>query len=113
MNIANEARYMISIKNQKQSAPPGAGLPGGEKADLSKRDQENFRGRRFIPAGPDLLNQEGAEFALIGAGGKPEEELGVDLKAEEEDESSADILRDLRLDAKEHPLEPLFEGEWK
>ncbi len=113
MNIAKDARYVISVKNPERPAPPGVGLPGGEKAELTKRDQEKFRGRRFIPADPDLLNQEGAEFVLIGAGGKPEEELGVDLEAEDEDERSADILKDLRLNAKEHPLEPLFEGEWK
>ncbi len=110
MNIRKEASYIITVKNPEAGSPPGAGLPGSEKADLSEPEQDKFHGRRFIPADPELLNRDGVEFILIGADETPDEELGIDLHPEDEDRESADIFRDLRLESSEHLVEPLFEG---
>ena len=50
---------------------------------------------------------------LIGAKEDPRKELGIQLEAEQETESSADIFTDLRMKQSEHPVAPLFEGKWE
>jgi len=113
-NIEPEGSYIISVKNPQQGAPRGAGLPEQEKATLPQAQQRRFRGRRFIdPDPPVLLDHTGAEFILVGAEEHPEQELEVDLQAEDENEASAEIFRDLRLHRSDVPLEPLFTGEWR
>jgi hypothetical protein len=39
--------------------------------------------------------------------------LGIELKPEEEFEAQAAIFKDLMLEQDQHPLEPLFRGEWR
>lgn len=112
MNIKSEASYVFTVKNPAAGAPPGMGLPRDEKAGLPPGLHEKFGSRRFIPVEPELLDYPGTEFILIGATEEPEEELGLDLAPEREDERSADIFTDLRLRLSEHPVEPLFEGAW-
>jgi hypothetical protein len=113
-NIDAEGSYIISVKNPLKPSPRRAGLPREEKAALPQSQQARFRGRRFIdPDPPDLLDHAGTEFMLIGARANPEEELDVDLGAEEENAASSEILRDLHLRHGGTPLEPLFKGEWR
>jgi hypothetical protein len=75
--------------------------------------KDKFKGRRFISLEPALLDYEGAELVLVGATTRPEEELGIELKPEEESETEAAIFSDLKLERDQHPLEPLFKGEWR
>ncbi len=113
-NIEEEASYIISIKNPESGSPQAAGLAEERKAELPKYLQEKFRGRRFVEADPpEFLDKEGIEFILISASVNIEEELGVTLHPQNEDEHSADIFKTLRLDRSEHPVKPLLQGEWK
>ncbi len=50
---------------------------------------------------------------LIGARSDPERAYDVDLQAEHETAEKADIFRKLKLSRRDHPLEPLLEGEWR
>lgn len=111
--IEPEASYIIAVKNPEAGAPAGVGLPPRQQADLPRREQERFEGRRFISADPELLDQEGVEFVLIGAAHDVEEELDVRLDAEAEDAESADIFRRLHVPREKHPTEPLTKGEWR
>lgn len=92
LTIEAEASYILAIKNPLAGAPAGAGLAPQQQADLPKRKQERFEGRRFTSADPDLLDQEGIEFVLIGAARDVEEELDVRLDAEAEDAESGEIF---------------------
>ena len=96
-----------------QQAPPQAGLPERDEADYPTSLQREFRGRRFASEDPHLLDYEGAEFVLIGARSDPERAYGVEIEAEHETADKADIFRKLKLSRREHPVEPLFEGEWR
>jgi hypothetical protein len=49
---------------------------------------------------------------LIGAAENAEEELGIEFKPDDENEHTANVLRDLKL-PREIAREPLFEGQWK
>lgn len=40
-------------------------------------------------------------------------ELGIELKPEDETESSADVFKDLKLERERHPVKPLFKGKWE
>jgi hypothetical protein len=113
LNIEPEASYIFSIKNPEASAPPGVGLAPREKAGYPERLQEEFRGRRFLPATPELLNYEGVEVLLIGSTEDPQAELGIELHPQPESEWSADVFQDLRMEKSRHPTEPLFTGEWR
>jgi hypothetical protein len=69
-----------------------------------------FRGRKFAPLDPDLLDVAGLELVLIGASDDVEAELGIHLDARSE---RLDLLGDLRLDPREHPLAPAVDGTWR
>lgn len=110
--IAPEASFALSIKNPEAGQPKGAGLEPGRKPDYSDRLQKAFRGRRFASEDVRLLDHEGTEFILVGARRNPEEAYGEDLDAESESEKSTDVVKQLHFRKSEHPMKPLFEGEW-
>jgi hypothetical protein len=114
LNIPEQGSYVIAIRNPELDAPPGVGLRDEEKAELPRRLQSRFRGRRFVPADPpEYLDREGAEFVLIGADEDVSDELGVRLHPQHETMETAEIFNELRLEPREHPLKPLFEGKWQ
>ena len=113
LNIERQGAYILSIRNPEKPAPPGAGLTEREEAHYPKSLQREFRGRRFAAEDPHLLDYEGAEFVLIGARSDPERAYDVNLQAEHETAENADIFRKLKLSRRDHPLEPLLEGEWR
>jgi hypothetical protein len=113
LTIEPEASYILAIKNPRAGAPAGAGLDPRQRADLPSREQERFGQRRFTSADPELLDEEGIEFVLIGAASDVEKELDVRLDAEAENTESAEIFRRLHLPREKHPTEPLTEGEWR
>jgi hypothetical protein len=76
--------------------------------------QQRFRGRRFINLDPpDFLDHEGCEILLVATRPGGLEELGISLDARQEDEETADIFTDLRLEKSLHPLTPLLKGTWE
>lgn len=110
LNIAPEAMYVFSVKNPRASAPPQAGLPPEQRADYPIPLQEEFDGRRWLPADPiELIDHEGAEILLIGA---REDVEDVEDVAPLESLDEAEVADVLGLDRDTHPLEPLFRGEW-
>lgn len=115
LNIEPEGSYILSIKNPEKPSPAQAGLgeePGS--ADFPQHLQQQFQDRRFIAADPpDFLNYPGVELLLIGATEDVSEELGLELHPQEETESTAEILNNLRMRKSRHPIEPLFQGEWR
>lgn len=113
LDIEKKGSYIVTVRNPDAPAPPQAGLVGGQKAALPEKLRRRFRGRRFAELEPDFLDHEGTELVFIGAKTSPEEELGITLAPEDERENEAAIFRDLELERDQHPLEPLFEGEWR
>ncbi|MGW3173417.1 hypothetical protein [Streptomyces sp. NPDC001153] len=111
--IEPEASYILAVKNPRAGAPAGVGPPPPQRADLPSRDQDRFEGRRFTSAEPELLDQEGTEFVLIGAAHDVERELDVQLDTEAESPESAEIFRRLHMPREKHPVEPLTKGEWR
>lgn len=113
LNIPRQGAYILSIANPQRSPPPGAGLPEREEVHYPKALQREFQGRRFATADPGLLDFEGAEFVLVGAGTDPERAYDLDLDAEHETAAKADIFRQLKLSPRDLPLAPLLKGEWR
>jgi hypothetical protein len=113
LNIAEEASFALSIKNPEKGSPRNTGLDSVEKADYPEKLQKEFRDRRFATEDPRLLDYEGAQFILIGAGSDVKRDLGIDLEPEDESEATPDIFKQLRLSKGKHPIEPLLTGEWR
>ena len=113
LNITEEASFALSIKNPEKGSPRNTGLDSAEKADYPDKLQKEFRDRRFATEDPRLLDYEGAQFILIGAGSDVKRDLGIDLEPEDESEGTADIFKRLRLSKGKHPIEPLLTGEWR
>ncbi|MDN5848181.1 MAG: hypothetical protein L0H63_00890 [Nitrococcus sp.] len=113
LGIKTEASFALSIKNPEKGQRTAGGLKEAQQADYPKPLQERFRNRRFDTEHPELLDYEGAEIILVGARTDPEEAYGLDLEPEQEDQGTADIIKDLRMVQSRHPIEPLFRGEWR
>lgn len=113
LDIQPEASYIVAAKNPEVPSRPGVGLSADRRTDLPDPLQRRFDRRRFIPADPDLLNQDGVEFVLIGASHDIEQELGIHLDTEKETEATAEIFQRLRMPPDRHPSEPLTRGEWR
>ncbi|MFP4225079.1 MAG: hypothetical protein ACLFVN_13570 [Phycisphaeraceae bacterium] len=114
MNIEQEASYIVSVKNPEKGAPRAAGLKEERQAAYPKSLQEQFRDRKFADADPpEFFDHEGCEFVLVSAAEDVAEELGIELDPQEEDESTAEIFNDLRMERSEHPTEPLLKGKWE
>lgn len=113
-HIGQEGSYILSIKNPGKSSPPRVGLGDGQKAEYPQKLQQVFGDRRFADADPpELLDYPGAELMLVGAEEKPAAELDIGLEPDRETAATADIFTDLKLNRKDHPVKPLFEGRWQ
>lgn len=113
LNIRPQASFSISIKNPEAGSPPGAGRQEEEKADYPRELQKQFQGRRFAYGDLRLLDYEGAEFILIGAGDDPQRQYALDLPAEDETPRTADIFAQFRLERQGKRVEPLLKGRWR
>jgi len=114
LNIVQEGSYIVAVKNPEAPSPEGVGLDETRRARLPSGLRACFRGRRFIPVDPpELLDYEGVEIVLVGARANVKEELGIDLEPAHETAATAEIFRELKLEASLHPLRPLFEGKWE
>jgi hypothetical protein len=112
LNIAPKASFVLSVRNPEKGAPRTAGRSREDQPDYPKELQEDFGNRRFASGDLRLLDYEGAEILLVGARSDPEQAYKVDLGAEDEDEGSAEIFKELRFAKSRHPARPLLSGEW-
>ena len=113
LNIEAEASYILSVKNPEAGSPSGAGLSEDQQAKFPKTLQERFGGRRFIAVDPpEFLNHDGAELLLIAASDDVDEELGISLDPQDEDENKAEVFEELRLKKSKQTVKPLVEGAW-
>ncbi|XP_021888133.1 uncharacterized protein LOC110807331 [Carica papaya] len=119
LNVEKEGSFVLQIKNPEQAAGGSSqfrGLQNKRKAAFPAHLQGLCGHRRFVPADPpDFLNYEGCELLLISASDDIEEELGLELKTEvEEDEteypSCSDLIQTFGEDAA--PVTPLLKGIW-
>jgi hypothetical protein len=115
LNIAREASDIVVVKNPKTPSEPGLGLDEARRARFPRGLAQRFRGRRFINLDPpDFLDHEGAEIVLIATGADVHElGLTLDREHEHEDEETAAIFEDLRLEKSLHPIAPLLKGTWE
>ncbi|HEX4206137.1 MAG TPA: hypothetical protein VHZ51_18455 [Ktedonobacteraceae bacterium] len=113
LQLGEEGSYILSIKNPHQPAPGQVGLRGKEPRypeDLEKKLGKH----KWIPADPpSFLDYEGTQILLIGAESDASEELGIDLQPQSEKDALDAIVNDLRLELPQHPLAPLFKGQWQ
>jgi len=108
LRILPEASYIAAAFNPE--APPRLGRRRAFSGELPAWARERFAGRRFAPLDPHLLDVEGLELVLLGASHDVEAELGIDLDPEPE---RLDLLRDLHLDPRDHPVAPAIDGDWR
>lgn len=110
LGIDAAASLVVAVKNPHWPTPPGAnaGLPPEAEAFYPEPLQAAFRGRRWAALEPAHLDREGAEVVLVGTGEAPDEELGIRLAGEEPE----DVLGLFGLDPAQHPVAPLFSGDW-
>src|SRR5207253_6433936 len=107
LRILPEASYIVAAFNPE--APPRLGRRPPDVDPLPEWMREKFRDRKFAPLDSDLFDVAGLELVLIGASDEVERELGLHLDAPSR---GIDLLRDLRLDPRDHPLRALADGTW-
>jgi hypothetical protein len=85
--------------------------PGEAQADLEIKEEARptFRAGRSAA----VPEREGAELILIGADEDVTRELGVQLNPAHETAQTAEIFTNLHMNRKEHPVQPLFTGQWE
>lgn len=113
-NIAHEGRFVLAIKNPEAASPVGVGLDEGQQADFPDHLKAKFGDRRWLAVDPPaFLDYAGAEVVLIGGRDDLGTDLGLDLPPPPEDESRAEVFKDLHLEKSERTIRPLFEGTWE
>jgi len=112
-HIEREGRFVLAVKNPEAARPAGIGLDEDRRAEFPDELMERFGARKWVAADPpQFLDYEGAELVLI-AGGEAGEIPDLGLTPEPEDEASAEIFHDLKLDRSDRTIRPLFEGSWQ
>jgi hypothetical protein len=66
MGINEKGSYVVSVKNPTTPAPGNVSLPKG--AEYPESIMQKFRGRRWMPLEPELLNYENTQILIIGGG---------------------------------------------
>ncbi len=113
-NIEDQASYVVTVKNPDKPSPRNVGLSEARDAEYPSELQEKFRGRRFSELDPvDFLNFEGTQFILISASDNIKKELDVQIKRDNENDKTADVYTDLKINREKRPRKPLFEGKWE
>lgn len=116
LNIEREGSFILQIKNPDQHGNSSRfrGLQNKRKTVFPAHLQGRFGQLNYGPADPpDFLNYEGCEFLLIAASDDIEDELGIELKLEVEEESSNESCSDLvKTFGDTGSTKPLLEGTW-
>ncbi|KAG1332009.1 hypothetical protein COCNU_02G019770 [Cocos nucifera] len=113
LNVGREGSFVIQIKNpeQKSSTAYFRGLQSKRKAVFPAHLQGRLGQRRFGPADPpDFLNYEGCEFLLVSASDDIDEELGLELRTEEEGDGKCSDL--IEMFGETASSRPLLGGTW-
>ncbi|MFP4163427.1 MAG: hypothetical protein ACLFQB_05880 [Chitinispirillaceae bacterium] len=114
LNIEDQASYVITVKNPDKPSPRSMGISSSQQAEYPAELMEKFRGRRFSQVDPPgFLDFEGTQFVLVAASDNIKEELGAQIRRENEGIETADIYTDLKMDREKRPRKPLFRGEWE
>ncbi|KAJ1382185.1 hypothetical protein SESBI_44472 [Sesbania bispinosa] len=113
LNIEREGSFIIQIKNPEKVGGTFWGLQNKRKAVFPAHLQGQMGHVKFGPADPpDFLNYEGCEFLLISASDHIEDELGLELVTEgEQDASCSDLLNTLG-DAAAASTSSFLKGTW-
>jgi hypothetical protein len=113
LEIRELGNYIVVVRNPDTPSTGLMGLDPERRADYPPELRTLLGDRSFGPLDPpEFLDHRGAEIVLIGVGRDIEQQLGVSINAEQEDEASAEIFADLGLERALHPVEPLLEGRW-
>jgi hypothetical protein len=96
---------------------PDIATPGAPSAKAPpkypKHLRAKFGSRRWIDVeDPELLDYDNTQLLLVGAHAEDvEEELGIRIDTENEDLSTAEVCRELRLHCARERVKPLLTGE--
>jgi len=93
MGINAKGSYVVSVKNPTTPAPGNVSLPKG--ADYPESIMQKFRGLRWMPLEPEVLDYDNTQILIIGEG------MGSVEKAMEEQEGDA------KNTAKDAPIEEM------
>lgn len=115
-NIDRRGQLALVVKNPAAGSPAGVGLDADRQVDFPEELQARFGARRWVAADPPaFLDHEGAELLFIAGRTDTDTDGDADLGLEPraEDEQSADLFRELRLERTDRTIRPLFEGTWE
>ena len=107
LRIAQEAAYVVALKNPEVPNPPSIGLREEDRVHLPPKEQREFHGTSWSAADKHLLDFERAEFVLVGLTDHP-----AGAPAERAEPRPEAVLKRLKLSPRDTPLQPLVEGAW-
>ena len=117
LEIKPEASYVISVKDPFMPSE----ITLKEKPSYPKRLTDKFDGHGWIPVDPtSFLDYRWTQVLLIGARTNVEEELGIKLDPNKENQAEQEALQLLRWESKDAEqkwhvdiFEPLIKGKWE
>ncbi len=109
-HMQQEANYILAVRNPEITPSESTGLAQATNVEYPEVLQQRFRHRGFCEADPpEFLDYQGAQFLLVDPLAQIASELGIEIDTAQEAQAAADIFRNLRLEALQHPvLESLF-----
>jgi hypothetical protein len=93
LGLNTKGSFVCSVKNPDAPSPANASI--GNPAKYPEEIQKKFRGLRWMPLEPELLNYEGAQMLIIG---EAQGELGKAVEEQSKDEKDGE---------KEKPVEEM------
>jgi hypothetical protein len=93
LGLNEKGSYVISAKNPTTSAPANANI--GKDPEYPESIMDKFRGRRWMPLEPELLDYANTQFLIIGEGmgniDAATKEMGQDKKDDEKEKPIEEI----------------------
>lgn len=95
LGLNEKGSYVLSVKNPTASGPANATLENG--AEYPEHIMKKFRGLRWMPLEPELLDYVNTQFLIIGEGlgdtGRAREEQAKDKKDENKETPEEELER--------------------
>jgi hypothetical protein len=107
LGINEKGSFIASVKNPAIPPPGNVSLPKG--AEYPQSIMEKFRGRRWMPLEPELLDYDNTQILVIGEGMENVDKATAEQEQDGKDDNKETPAQEMdKLEDEVSPTRPLF-----